>query len=72
MNNKIISNGGYIGILMILISVTIIVFIMVRSDLFTQKQEGEKTVIEQDLEAVNQAKAVKALVEQNSQKSLGQ
>lgn len=64
LNNKN-SNGGFVGILMILITVTVIIFIMFRTDMFNGKK-GSKSMIEQDLDAVQQAKDVKALLEKNS------
>lgn len=59
------SNGGFVGILMILITVTVIIFIMFRTDLFNGKK-GSKSVVEQNIDAVQQAKDVKALLEKNS------
>lgn len=68
MKNKN-STGGFIGILMILITVTVIIFIMFRTDLFNGKK-GSKSIIEQDLNAVQQAKDVKALLEKNSAQTM--
>lgn len=62
-------NGGFIGILMILITVTVIIFIMLRTDMFTGKK-GSKSILEQDLNAVEQAKDVKALLEKNSAQTI--
>ena len=69
MRNIKNSTGGFIGILMILITVTVIIFIMFRTDMFGGKK-GSKSVIEQDLNAVQQAKDVKALLEENSAQSI--
>lgn len=63
------STRGFIGILMILITVTVIIFIMFRTDLFNGKK-GSKSMIERDLDAVQQAKDVKALLEKNAQKTI--
>ncbi len=63
------STGGFVGILMIFITVTVIIFIMFRTDLFNGKK-GSKSMIERDLDAVQQAKDVKALLEKNDTKAL--
>lgn len=68
MKNKKNINGGYIGLLILLLGVVFMAFLFFRSDLFLGQKEG-KTIIEKDLEAINQAKEVKNLVEENSKKS---
>ncbi len=67
-NKRILKNGGYVGLLMLLIGVAIVAFLIVRTDLFTgQKGEQDgKNMIEQGQDDINKAKAVKDLVEQNS------
>ncbi|MFA6397772.1 MAG: hypothetical protein WDK96_02925 [Candidatus Paceibacterota bacterium] len=62
-------NTGFIGLLMLLIGVALISLFLARTDLFSGKK-GSKSIIEQDLDALNQAKEVKILIEQNNQKSL--
>jgi hypothetical protein len=68
MKDKRNLNGGYIGLLMLLLGVAFIAFFFFRSDLFSGQKDG-KTVIEQDLEAINQAKEAKALIEEKSKNS---
>lgn len=62
-------NGGYIGILVILITVTLIIFFIVRTDLFTG-QKGGKNMIEQGTSAVDSAKAVKETIEFNNRTTM--
>jgi len=62
-------NGGYIGLLMLLLGVAIIVFFIIRTDLFTGKKD-DKNMIEKNMEAIDKANAVKALVEQKSRESV--
>ena len=67
-NNRILKNGGYVGLLMLLIGVAIVAFLIVRTDLFIEPkgvQEG-KNMIEQGQDDINKAKAVKDMVERNS------
>ena len=67
---KITSNGGYVGILMLLLGMTIIVFVLVRTDLFQGNKKGEnKSIIEQSTNYINEAKEVKNLVEQKALQS---
>jgi hypothetical protein len=68
MKNKRNLNGGYIGLLLLLLGVAFIIFFFFRSDLFSGQKDG-KTIIEQDLNALNQAKDAKALIEEKSKKS---
>ncbi len=68
MKTREISNGGYIGILMLLIGVAIMIFFIVRTDLFSG-QKGGKSMLQIDQDAVNKAKDVKAMVEQNSRQA---
>jgi len=65
MNNRTITNGGYIGILMLLIGVAIIIFFMVRTDMFGGKK-GDKTYLEQNTSAIDSAKDAKAMIEYNN------
>ncbi|OGI76912.1 hypothetical protein A3B85_00005 [Candidatus Nomurabacteria bacterium RIFCSPHIGHO2_02_FULL_37_13] len=68
MQHKRIANGGYIGLLMLLISVVIIIFFIVRTDLFTG-QKNSKNMLEQGNDAIKQAQEVKNLIEKNNQQS---
>jgi len=61
--------GGYIGILMLLIGVVIIIFLIVRTDLFTG-QKGSKNMIEQGTDSIQKAKNVKNLVEQDNTQTM--
>jgi hypothetical protein len=58
-------NGGYAGLIMLFIGVALMIFFIVRTDLFTGKKGG-KTMLEQNTEAVDSAKALKLKLEQNS------
>lgn len=64
-------NGGYIGLLMLLIGVAIIIFIMFRNDIFSNKSNNEenikKNMIETNLDYVDQAKDVKDMLEKKNQ-----
>lgn len=71
MKNIKTTNGGYIGILMILIVTVAIVFFMFRTDVFDGK-EGGKSVVEKDLEAIDAAKEAKMMIEAGNQKSFDQ
>lgn len=68
MKNKKNINGGYIGLLILLLGVAFMAFLFFRSDLLLG-QKGGKTIIEKDLEAINQAKEVKTLIEEKSERS---
>jgi hypothetical protein len=68
-NKRYLKNGGYVGLLMLLIGVAIITFLIVRTDLFTG-QKDSKNMIEQGQDDINKAKAVKSMVEQNSINSM--
>jgi hypothetical protein len=72
METKIISNkkynGGYIGLLMLLIGVAIVALLIVRTDLFSGQKDG-KNMIEQGSDAVDEVERVKDLIEQNSRRS---
>lgn len=81
MENKINLKSGHVGLLMLLIGVAFIAFIIVRTDLFKGKTLNPKTgeiendgknMIEGGFDAINQAKNVKNLVEQNSRKAAEQ
>jgi uncharacterized membrane protein (DUF106 family) len=67
-NNRILKNGGYVGLLMLLIGVAIVAFLIVRTDLFIEPKGGQegKNMIEQGQDDINKAKAVKDMVERNS------
>ena len=69
MQNKKNLNKGYIALLMLLIGVALMVLFIVRTDIFSGKKDT-KSMLEQDLDAVNQVKEVKALVEEKSRKTL--
>lgn len=71
MRNKRFLHGGYIGLLMLLIGVAITVFLIVRTDLFSGQKEG-KSILKQDLEAVDKARDAKAMLERNDQRAVGE
>jgi len=71
--------SGFIGLLALLISVGIIALIIVRTDLFSPKTLDEngnkvesKNILETGFDAIDKAKDVKNLVEQNSRKTIEQ
>ncbi len=70
--NRILSgkyNGGFVGLLMLLICVSIIALIIVRTDLFKgfpTGQSGNQNTFEHGIDAINAAKNAKNLIEQNS------
>jgi hypothetical protein len=68
MKSKRTSNGGFVGLLMLFIGVAIIIFVLVRTDIFTGQKDG-KNVIEQGIDAVDQAREVKDLIEKNNRQS---
>lgn len=79
MQTKKISNkkyiGGYIGLLMLLITVAVMAFIIVRTDLFkgfSTDQKNSKNIIEEGFDAINQSKNAKNLIEQNSRNAATQ
>jgi len=61
MQNKIL-NGGYMGLVALLVSVAIISLIVVRTDLFTGNKDG-KNMIEQGNDAIDQANKIKDILE---------
>lgn len=65
MKNIIKSNGGYIGILFILLAVCLIVFIIVRTDIISPNNDG-KNMIEQGQDSINKANNVVDFVEQRN------
>ena len=69
-NNKNL-NCGFIGILSLLIVVAIIIFFIVRTDLFTGQKEG-KNMIEQGMSDIDKARDAKNLLEQNNKQLLNE
>jgi len=59
-------NGGFIGLIVLLIAIAFIALFMMRTDLFLGK-DGAKNVLEQGQDAIQKAKDVKAKLEANSQ-----
>ena len=84
MQNKGISNkkykGGFIGLLVLLITVAIIAILIVRTDLFSVKnqdidmfdQDSDKNVIERGMDAIDSARNAKNLIEQHTREATGQ
>ena len=56
--------GGYVGLVALLVTVAIIAILFARQ--YTSPT-GTKSVIQQDTQAINQAQAVKNIVEKQSQ-----
>ena len=71
MPNLIANNKGYIGLLMLLIGVGIMIFFIVRTDLFTGQKNG-KNMLEQGNDAIKQAQDAKNLIEKNNQQSMSE
>lgn len=78
MQDKANLNGGYIGLLVLLIGVAVIALVIVRTDLFKGKTMNPKTgemendgknVIEGGFNAINQAKNAKNIIEESSRKA---
>ena len=69
MRSKSNLNEGFIGLIALLIGVAIIVFFIVRTDIFTG-QSGDKSSIEQGQDAIQKAKDVRNMVEQNDRNSV--
>ena len=77
------SNKGFIGLLALLITVSIIIFFIVRPDLFTLEPkwgsglqnnaelEGNN-ILEKGFNAIDKAKDAKALMEKNNQQSVAE
>lgn len=62
------STGGYIRLVVLLISIALIAFFLLRTNLFNG-QKGSKNMLEQGQEDIQKAKAVKGVVEENSRGS---
>ena len=60
-------NGGFIGILFMLVALAAIMIYIVRPDIITGKKET-KGMLEQNLDVVQKAKDIKSVVEKNSAK----
>ena len=64
-------NRGFVGILVLLLVVAGTIFFIVRTDLFIG-QNGGKSMLEQDMDAMQQANELKIKLEQNSSYSIGE
>lgn len=58
-------NGGYVGLLILFLGVALMIFFIVRTDIFTG-QKGEKSMLEKNIDAVDSANALKIKLEQNA------
>ncbi len=76
-------NGGYIGLIMLLIGVSIIVFIIFKKDLFfgqtysVEKENGienntGENMIDRGNDYIDQARQAKDLLEKNSRQKMGE
>lgn len=83
MRDKNILNGGFIGLVMLLIGVSIIVFIMFRKNIFfgqtysPEKENGiENTtgenMIDRGNDYIGEAREAKEMLERNSRKTMGE
>lgn len=66
MENRVYKNGGYIGLISLLLSVAIIFFVIWRFGPSSKTDSSSKNVIEQDLQAIEQANLLKESLEQNN------
>ncbi len=66
MKKNNILNGGYVGIIMLLLGVCIIVFLIVRLDLF-KSEKDTVNVLEKSQDYINNAKEAKNLIERKNQ-----
>ncbi|MBI5139398.1 hypothetical protein HZA26_02195 [Candidatus Nomurabacteria bacterium] len=85
MTNKNTFDKGFIGLLFLLITLTIIIFLIVRTDLFEAKlnskfsgtlQNNEElegdNMLEKGFDAIDKAKDAKALIERNNGQSVAE
>ena len=75
MKNKKSSNAGFIGLLALLISVTILVFLMVKNMTLLQGDKTNTNTSEQgtnNLSPIDSAKNVKDLIEQDNARAIEQ
>ncbi|MEK7588546.1 MAG: hypothetical protein AAB438_01890, partial [Patescibacteria group bacterium] len=68
MQNKKTSNGGYVAIVLLVLGFVGIGLFAFRTDLFTGNKE-DKSMIEQDLAALEKATEAKNLIEESSKKT---
>ncbi|MFA6076964.1 MAG: hypothetical protein WC735_02720 [Candidatus Paceibacterota bacterium] len=64
IKNKNSLNGGYIGLLLLMIGLVIIFTFIIRTDLFTGDKDG-KNIIEKGQDAIDRANEVKTNLENN-------
>ena len=64
------TTSGYVGLLALLITVMILVFLAWRSDLFMGGSKDKKTTVEEGLKGIDDANVVKNMMEQNNKKAL--
>ena len=62
------TNRGFIGLVALLISVAIIALVIVRTDLFSPNKE-KKNIVEIGTDAIDEARGVKILIEENNRKA---
>jgi len=76
MGNKKISNkkynGGYVGLLALLITVAIIAYLIVQSDLFKNFGTENTDTVKGSFDAIDSARNAKNLIEQHSREAAGQ
>ncbi|MDO8492430.1 MAG: hypothetical protein Q7S34_02220 [bacterium] len=61
------TNKGYAGLLALLITAVVITFLVWQT--YGKKGQNQKTVIEEDLQAINQAQDIKDTLEKNSRQT---
>jgi type II secretory pathway component PulJ len=65
-------SGGYIGLLTLLVSIVIIAMIAWKLNLFGERNEGENNAIQQDMQAIEQAKLLKDALERRNRQMIGE
>lgn len=71
MNKKKHTSQGHVGLFVLLITIAvIIVAVMFEFGAFSKKDENGQTKIQQDFQAIDDAKDVKNIIEQRSKQDL--
>jgi hypothetical protein len=70
-NIKFVKNGGYVGLIMMLVSVVIIALLVWKFGSFGGSG-GVKTTPQEDLQAIQKAQAIKDVLEQRDRQALQQ
>lgn len=67
MNKIKHTSGGYAGLFLLIITLAVIIYLlMLEFGAFTKKDEDGQTKIQQDLQAIDDAKEIKNIIEQRN------